>query len=118
MTCRMARALYTCWTTRLGNTVRIWSWMSSPNSFTVSSRLGSVRRRRGVSGGMRRARARALAADALVAVRGAVAVLAAIDRGARVMRAVRAHEHAAALGEASDAERAEERVEGARGMRE
>ena len=61
--------------------------------------------------------ARLLRADALIAIGRALAVVGAVDRVARVVRPVRAHEHAAALGEARDPERAEERVEQARVVR-
>ena len=57
---------------------------------------------------------RVLRADALVAVGGAARVVGPVDGVAGVVAAVRAHQHAAALGEARDPEGAEEGVEQAR----
>jgi hypothetical protein len=55
-----------------------------------------------------------LGADALIAIGGAAGVVGPRDGGAGVVTPVGAHQHAAALSESGDAERAEERVQQAR----
>ena len=97
-TWRTARQLWICCRTKPGKTDRICSWMSSPNSSTDSSRLGSASAEL----------CRPVGADAAAPGRRRHLAPSAMRWCSSMVAAVGADQHAAALGQAGDAEGREE----------